>query len=54
MYATGEHLAPCMATDFRELDDIKKAVVKNGALIGRRGQNGHPHTGKNAFPSINA
>lgn len=46
MYTTGKQLAPNTATDFRELDDIQKTVYRDGVLIGRRGENGHPHTGK--------
>ncbi|KAH6984421.1 glycoside hydrolase superfamily [Ilyonectria sp. MPI-CAGE-AT-0026] len=44
MYTTGKQLAPNTATDFRELDDIQKTVYRDGVLIGRRGENGHPHT----------
>ncbi|KFY87335.1 hypothetical protein V498_07206 [Pseudogymnoascus sp. VKM F-4517 (FW-2822)] len=44
MYATGKQLAPNTATSFREYDDIEKTVYKDGVLIGRRGENGHPHT----------
>ncbi|KFY53879.1 hypothetical protein V496_07362 [Pseudogymnoascus sp. VKM F-4515 (FW-2607)] len=44
MYATGKQLAPNTATSFREFDDIEKTVYKDGVLIGRRGENGHPHT----------
>lgn len=45
MYTTGKQLAPNTATHFREFDDIQKTLYKDGVLIGRRGENGHPHTG---------
>ncbi|KFY20686.1 hypothetical protein V491_03515 [Pseudogymnoascus sp. VKM F-3775] len=44
MYTTGKQLAPNTATHFREFDDIQKTLYKDGVLIGRRGENGHPHT----------
>ena len=52
MYATGKILSPNTGIDFRELDDVAKTFSsKNGKLIGRRGEDGHPHTGQ-FFPSF--
>ncbi|KAK4233510.1 glycoside hydrolase superfamily [Achaetomium macrosporum] len=44
MYTTGRQLEPNTATHFRELDDLEKTLYRDGVLIGRRGENGHPHT----------
>lgn len=47
-YATGKQLERDTGVSWWGLDDIEKTFYKNGKLIGRRGENGHPHTGK--FP----
>ncbi|CAH0057217.1 unnamed protein product [Clonostachys solani] len=44
MYATGKVFDPYTKTNFRDLDDVEKTHYKNGVAIGRRGENGHPHT----------
>ncbi|KAM0429214.1 hypothetical protein ACHAPT_006428 [Fusarium lateritium] len=44
MWATGKLIEPYQAADFRNLDDVEKTHYKNGEPIGRRGENGHPHT----------
>uniref|UniRef100_A0A0B7KRV1 Beta-glucosidase n=1 Tax=Bionectria ochroleuca TaxID=29856 RepID=A0A0B7KRV1_BIOOC len=44
MYATGKLFEPYTKTNFRDLDDVEKTHYKNGVAIGRRGENGHPHT----------
>jgi hypothetical protein len=45
MWATGKLIEPYKASNFRDLDDVEKTHYKNGKAIGRRGENGHPHTG---------
>ncbi|CAH0040016.1 unnamed protein product [Clonostachys rhizophaga] len=44
MHATGKLFEPYTKTNFRDLDDVEKTHYKNGVAIGRRGENGHPHT----------
>ncbi|KAL2866577.1 glycoside hydrolase family 1 protein [Aspergillus lucknowensis] len=44
MYATGRLIEPYTKTNFRDLDDVEKTHFKHGKPIGRRGENGHPHT----------
>ena len=49
MWASGKLFDPYTETNFRDLDDVEKTHYQNGQPIGRRGENGHPHTGKSAF-----
>lgn len=45
-YATGKILPPNTSRTFFDQDDVEKAFTKNGEPIGRRGENGHPYTGR--------
>lgn len=50
MYATGKPFKAEDAMGWQTMEEVNKSWEKDGKLIGKRGENGHPHMGK--FESI--
>lgn len=45
-YATGTILEADSNLDLWTMDEVEKSWTRDGASIGKRGHNGHPHTGE--------
>ncbi|KEZ46413.1 Cyanidin 3-O-glucoside 5-O-glucosyltransferase (acyl-glucose) [Scedosporium apiospermum] len=43
MYATGKPYTEADSIGWQTMDEVNKTWVKEGKLIGKRGENGHPH-----------
>lgn len=46
MYATGKPFKAEDAMGWQTMEEVNKSWEKDGKLIGKRGENGHPHMGK--------
>ena len=53
MYATGKPYTEADSIGWQTMDEVNKTWVKEGKLIGKRGENGHPHNGRLGFSSVN-